>query len=56
MTHNKKQNPVLNSLINCISARSVPQILSLKREYTFHFSNVLITGLCNSLSISWFVM
>ena len=48
VTHNKNRNPSLNSLINCIQARSTPQILSLKDEYTFHFLNFLVIGLCNS--------
>ena len=48
ITHNKKRVPLLNLLINCISTRSAPQILSLKDECAFHFSNFLIIGLCNS--------
>ena len=48
ITHNKKRNSLLNLLINGISARPLPQILSIKGEYTFQFSNVLIIGLCNS--------
>ena len=28
-THNKKQIPLLNLLINCILVRSAPQILSI---------------------------
>ena len=35
-------------LINCISAGSAPQILSIKDECTFLFLNFLIIGLCNS--------
>ena len=34
-THNKERIPLLNLLINCISARSAPQLLSIKDEYTF---------------------
>ena len=34
--------------MNCISARSVPQILSIKDECILLLSNFLITGLCNS--------
>ena len=41
-------NPLLNLFINCISARSAPQILSIKGEYTFLFLNCLIISLCNS--------
>ena len=37
ITHNKNLNPLLNLLINCISAKSAPQILSLNVEYTFFF-------------------
>ena len=59
ITQNKKPNSLLNLLINGISARSLPQILSIKGEYTFQFSNFLIIGLCNSLAKSkglWFVI
>ena len=35
ITHNKKRIPLLNLLINCIPARSAPQLLSIKDEYTF---------------------
>ena len=48
MTHNKHRNPRSYLLINCISARSVPQILSLKDEHTSSFSNFLVIGLYNS--------
>ena len=41
----------MNLLINCISARSAPHILSTKDECTFLFSNFLIIGLCNSSAI-----
>ena len=41
-------NPLLHLFINCISARSAPQILPIKGEYTFLFLNCLIIGLCNS--------
>ena len=37
MTHNKNVVPLLNLLINCISAKSTPQILSLNKEQTFLF-------------------
>ena len=50
ITHNKKRIPLLNLLINCISARSAAQILS---ECTFLLLNFLIIGLCNSLANSW---
>ena len=48
--HNKKRIPLLNLLINCISAKSAHQILSLDELYTFRFLNFLITGLCNSFT------
>ena len=48
--NNKKRIPLLNLLINCISARSVPQTLSLKDKYTFCFSDYLILGLCSPSS------
>ena len=37
ITQNKNCNPLLNLLISCISARSAPQLLSIKDECTFHF-------------------
>ena len=52
--HGKNRNSLLNLLINCISGRSAPQILSLKDNYIFRFSSFLITGLCNSVANSWF--
>ena len=40
ITHNENLNPLLNLLINCISVRLAPQILSIKGECTFiEFSN-----------------
>ena len=48
ITQNKKQNPVLNLLINCITTRSEPQILSIKGEYNFRFSKFIINHSCNS--------
>ena len=46
--NDKSRNPLLNLLINYIPARSAPQILSIKVESTFIFSNFLIIGFCNS--------
>ena len=46
ITRNRNLNLLLSLLINCISARSEPQILSIKGECTFLFSNVLIIWLC----------
>ena len=37
ITHNKERIPLLNLLINCMSARSAPQILSIKGECNFVF-------------------
>ena len=56
ITRNKKQlkKSMLNLLINCISLRSASQMLSLKSEYTFHFLNFVIIGLCNSAANPWF--
>ena len=51
ITYNKKLNPLLNLLINCISAKSAYQILSIKGECTFILLNYLIIGLCNSAAI-----
>ena len=51
--YNKNLNPLLNLFINCISARSAPQVLSIKVECTFSFLNFLITGLCKSSANSW---
>ena len=48
ITHNKNQNPLLNLLINCVSARSAPQILSIKGNCTFILLNFPIIGLCSS--------
>ena len=48
ITHKKNLNPLLNLLINCISARPAPQTWSIKGDCTFIFLNFLIIGLCNS--------
>ena len=56
MTHKKNRNTLLYLLINYISSRSASQILSLKDEYIFGFSNFLITGLCKSSANYWFVI
>ena len=47
-THNKNLNSLLNLLINCMYARSAPQILSIKDECNFLLLNFVIIGLCNS--------
>ena len=44
---------MLKLLLNCISDFEAPQILSLRDEYTFRFSNFLITFFCNSLANCW---
>ena len=54
MTYNEKQIPLLNVLINCISARSAPQILSIKGECTYLFLSFLIIDLCNYSANSFF--
>ena len=54
ITHNKNLNPLLSLLINCISAKSAPQILSIKGECTFHFLNSRIIRLFNSSANCWF--
>ena len=46
--HNKKQVPLLDMLLSCISARSESEILSIKEEYTVCFSNFLLIALRNS--------
>ena len=48
ITHNKNLNPLLNLLVNCISARSAPQILYIKGDCTYIFLTFLMIGLCNS--------
>ena len=52
ITHNKNLNPLLNLLINCICAKSAPQIFSIKNKCTFLLLNFLIIDLCNSLANS----
>ena len=54
ITHNKKEISLINLLFNCVSARSAPQVMSIKNECPFRFSNFLITGFRNSLANSWF--
>ena len=39
-----------------MSAKSAPQVISIKDEYTFRFSGFLMTGLCKSLGNSSFQM
>ena len=56
ITHNKKQNPLFYLLINCLSTRLAPQLLSLKDDYTLHFLNFIITGICNFPANCWFVI
>ena len=48
MIHNKNLNALLNLLMNCITARSTPQILYIKDECNFFSLNFLIVGFCNS--------
>ena len=45
-----KRNKNVHSLklfINCISARSAPQVLPIRGECTFLSLNILLIGLCN---------
>ena len=44
ITHNKKRIPLLNLLINYITARSEPQILSILDEFTFLFLIFVVIG------------
>ena len=48
ITHNKKRIPLINFLIDGMSVRSAPQMLFIKDECTFRFSNLLIIDSCNS--------
>ena len=48
ITHNENLNPLLNLLINCISAKCAPQILSIKGDCTFLLLSFKIIALCNS--------
>ena len=43
ITHNKDLSLLLNLLINCISGRSEPQILSLKDDCTLDIISFLIS-------------
>ena len=54
ITHNKKQIPLLNLLVHCISFRSVRQIFSINDERTFRFSKFLIIASGNFSANSWF--
>ena len=56
ITYNKNLNSLLNLLINCISARSAPQILLIKVECTFLLLHFLIIGFYNSSANSLFEM
>ena len=42
MTHNKNSIPLLYLLINYMSGRCAPQILSLKEEYNLLFLKLLL--------------
>ena len=48
ITRNKIYFPLTSLFSNYISARSAAQILSIKDECIFIFSNFLATGLCSS--------
>ena len=48
MKHNKNLNLLLNLRIDCISAKSALQILSIQVKCTFLLFKFLINSLCNS--------
>ena len=50
ITHNEKRIHLLNVPSSCISAQSETQILSIKDECTYRFSNFLIIVLCNTFA------
>ena len=54
ITHYKKRIPLLELPNNCISTKSVPQILFIKSKCTFCFSYFLIIGFYNSIAHSLF--
>ena len=54
MKHNKKWNPLLNLLINCILAEYTLHMLSLKMNLHCFLLKFQITGLCNSTTSCWF--
>ena len=54
--NNNKQVSLLYQLINCTSAISAPQMLSLKDKYIlWFFNNLLIIDLFNCFTNSWFL-
>ena len=53
ITHNKKLNPLSNLLINCISAKSAPQMLPIKVECTFLVLKFVIVDLRNASANCW---
>ena len=48
ITHSKNLNSLLNLLIDCVPARSLPQILSIEGECAFFFFYFLLTGSLDS--------
>ena len=54
IAYDKNLNSLLDLIINCISARSACQVLSIKGECTFLFSHFLIVVLLNSSANSLF--
>ena len=52
ITQNRNQNPLLDLLNNCISARLAPEILSIKGERTSRFPNFLIIDLDSDILIN----
>ena len=53
ITRNRKRIHFLNLINNYISVRSVPQLLSIKGDFTFLLLDFLIVGLCHSSSNLW---
>ena len=51
-----KSKSIINLLINCMPAKSVPQILTIKDGCTFRFANFLVRGWCSSSAKSVFCM
>ena len=49
-----KTNYFIKFTYNCISAKSAPQILSIKDKHSFAYLTFLIIGLCNSSAGSLF--
>ena len=53
IANDKKQIPLLNLLVNCVSARSAPQTLSMIGDCAFLLLNFQIISLCNLSASCW---